>query len=130
MTIQSSIKPNTNVHIISELPYKTIINNNNKLLISHDYGATWRSPITSPPENVYISAVCIGEKIQICLGKFDFIYRSEDNGENWLKSSNQPQLYDWSFLNISKNDEKIEAKTTNGIIYTSLDLGINWIRNE
>ena len=106
--------------------HQTRINEEEFLSVSHDYGETWNPPFTPPPFRVKIVALYLGENIQVCLGKFDFIYHSADNGDTWIKASNQPQLQEWvSFSEIS-DDTRIEAVTQEGVVYISLDLGNNW----
>jgi hypothetical protein len=99
---------------------------NGKLLISRDYGRTWGEPKVPLPSDVTVVAFCVGKRVQLCLGTYDSIYHSFDNGESWIKARNQPQIHDWVSLEISNDDEKIEAKTRGGSVYVSHDLGDNW----
>jgi hypothetical protein len=122
----SSTIPSASMKIsIKENPYRTIIHNN-ALLVSRDYGASWNSPVKPPSSSVTFSFVAVGEKVQVSLGRFDPIYHSLDNGETWKICSNQPQIHDWAYVKICEEDDRIEAGTTNGLVYVSTDLGYNW----
>jgi hypothetical protein len=97
------------------------------LLISLDGGDTWREPKVPPPKDVRISVVAIGNKVQVCAGRFDSLYHSFDGGDTWDKCKNQPQIRDWtSIVILGEEDERIEARTSGGDSYVSTDLGDNW----
>jgi len=97
------------------------------LLISLDGGDTWREPKVPPPKDVRISVVAIGNKVQVCAGRYDSLYHSFDGGDTWDKCKNQPQIRDWTSLVIlGEEDERIEARTSGGDAYVSTDLGNNW----
>jgi photosystem II stability/assembly factor-like uncharacterized protein len=80
-----------------------------------------------PPKDVRISVVAIGQKVQVCAGRFDSLYHSFDGGDTWDKCKDQPQIRDWASLSIfGEDDEFIEAKTASGDLYMSTDLGNSW----
>lgn len=113
---------------VSTNQYQCRINYEYCIEISHDYGETWKTPTTPPPENCQISTIAKtpSGKYQISAGVYDSIYNSDDYGETWLKARNQPQIRRWSNVYISENGEKREACMDDGTTYFSLDFGDTW----
>ena len=82
--------------------YMTKTREDGELIISHDYGITWQLAIAPPPFSAKIKSICLGKRVQVCVGRFEPIYFSLDQGDTWMKCPNQPQIRDWSLVTIDK----------------------------